>query len=150
MTRKTYYNIIRPFRGLYRFFMRPKKEGVKVAIFHNKKLLMVHINYGPKYWTIPGGGVDKGETREEAAQREVKEETGIHIKNLKYIMTYHSKRHFMRSTVYCFAAEAATTNIEPEDPGEIQSVGWFDLDDLPKPCSYAIHEIKDILKKYIK
>ncbi len=47
-------------------------------IIQDEKILLIHrINNGEEYWVFPGGGIEKGETPEEAVVREVKEETGL-------------------------------------------------------------------------
>jgi len=48
------------------------------AILNDDKILMVCHQTSPRtYWTFPGGAVETGETFEQAAVREVKEETGL-------------------------------------------------------------------------
>jgi len=56
-------------------------------------LLMRRISSGHKYWIFPGGGVEEGETKEEAAKRECLEETTItcEIDRLLYFGEYENK-----------------------------------------------------------
>ena len=58
--------------------------GVGVIVFREKEVLLVKRNKDPNrgYWSIPGGKQMLGETVEEAAQRELVEETGIKVDSL--------------------------------------------------------------------
>jgi 8-oxo-dGTP diphosphatase len=55
---------------------RQHHEGVLVAIYVDHALLLVRPSYRPA-WTFPGGGVERGETPEAAARRELAEEIGF-------------------------------------------------------------------------
>lgn len=61
--------------------------GVGRVIFHNARVLLVKLTYGPARgkWLIPGGLVDPGETLQEAVIREILEETRQDIKPLGLI-----------------------------------------------------------------
>ena len=55
--------------------MRIRAAGL---VIKNSKLLIIHrFRDGEEYWVLPGGGVDEGETPQEAVIREIKEETSI-------------------------------------------------------------------------
>lgn len=58
------------------------KDG---KLFQGKKDLKAGGVYSD-CWHIPGGGVDEGETREQALEREIKEETGIDISSYKIVL----------------------------------------------------------------
>tara|TARA_Y100000034_G_C6543521_1_gene234592 strand:+ start:67 stop:516 length:450 start_codon:yes stop_codon:yes gene_type:complete len=66
------------------------EETSKVLIFDKDKNILIlqradHMKWSPKKWDLPGGHWKKGETAEAAVKREVKEETGLNVKNLKKI-----------------------------------------------------------------
>ena len=67
----------------------PRNRAVALVI-HNNKLLVMHRKNSRDYYTFPGGGVEEGETNEQAAKREIYEETSIEceIEQLTYQLTY--------------------------------------------------------------
>ena len=96
--------------------------------------------------------MDQGESIEEAGAREVREEAGIEVKNVKY----HSSQPwpFPSSLMIGCHAEAATTNIRI-DAEEMTDVQWFDREEVllalegrsrrlavPQPLAIAHHLIK--------
>ncbi len=59
-----------------------------VFITNDAGLLLVEQNSGQKYWSLPGGRVESNETIEQAAIREVKEETGLEVRLSRTIGIY--------------------------------------------------------------
>jgi len=79
------------------------------AILNDDKILMVcHKTPSRTYWTFPGGGVNENETFEQAAIREVKEETGLDVKIASLL--FEEEYEFGKS--YCYLAELMNENTE--------------------------------------
>ncbi|MGC8970598.1 MAG: NUDIX hydrolase [bacterium] len=101
-------------------------------------LLMILDRFG--YWTFPKGKVEEGESLEETAVREVKEETGIDVEIEKYLgethYSYlHSEKGNIEKTVHWYLAKALSYKISSA-PGEITRAEWIDLDSAKKLCGY--------------
>jgi bis(5'-nucleosidyl)-tetraphosphatase len=60
-----------------------KSAGAIVFRRQNKEIKYLIIKYGWGHWEFPRGGIEKGESLEETARREIEEETGI--KNIEFI-----------------------------------------------------------------
>lgn len=68
-----------------------KRYGARAIILNEDKILLMHrIKNGHEYYVFPGGGVEKGETAEQAVLREVYEETSTkaHLDRLLYRHIY--------------------------------------------------------------
>ena len=85
----------------FHFYENPKPCTAVVLQNDAGEYLLVERAVEPKkgYWDFPGGFVEIGETFEESAIREVKEEIGITPQNLKYLGTYTDKYPY-RGLVY--------------------------------------------------
>ena len=90
-----------------------------VLINEDGKILLVSRKDDHKDFGLPGGKVDKGETYEEAAIRELKEETGIKAKNLECIFAMHRKGRMG----YTFIAEYSG-KIDYDEKAEPHVVKW--------------------------
>jgi NAD+ diphosphatase len=80
-------------------------------------------------YSVLAGFVEPGESLEEAVVREVKEEVGIEIKNIKYFGS--QPWPFPHSLMVGFTATHASGEISLNDE-EIENAGWFTIDNLPR------------------
>ncbi len=66
------------------------KVAVGAVVFKNERVLLVRRGQPPSedLWAIPGGSVEIGETLQEAAEREILEETGIYIRAGEPVFTF--------------------------------------------------------------
>ncbi|TSC60418.1 MAG: hypothetical protein LiPW15_296 [Parcubacteria group bacterium LiPW_15] len=98
---------------------------------------MVKNNYGNyESWMFPGGGIKKGETPAQAAKREVEEEVGIEVEDLKEIGVFHSAKEFKNDTVTVFAGRSRGKEINIES-NEIADARWLELNNLPEISEYS-------------
>ena len=101
--------------------------GIVYRKFHgNTEILLIkHIKSG--YWSFPKGHVENGETEEETAKREIKEETGIDVyidSGFRETVTYSPRKDAKKEVVY-FVARARNYDYTPqlEEISEIRWVG---------------------------
>jgi len=95
-------------------------------------------------WVIPGGGIDDGESPEEAARREAYEESGYSVSITRQVAEY-SPVNFLTQTTYLFEGEI--TGGAPKTGSETKEVNFFPVDQLPRemPPSHR-YWIQDALK----
>ncbi|MCI0519353.1 MAG: NUDIX hydrolase [Chloroflexi bacterium] len=85
-------------------------------------------------WALPGGFVEMGETLDDAAQRELEEETGLQQSFLEQLYTYGDPQRDPRGrviTVAYFALIPANTPLRPGSGTEIRQARWFPAEELP-------------------
>lgn len=102
----------------------------------NTKILLVKNNNG-RYWSFPKGHIEDGETEQETAVREIKEETGLDVtivNNFREISEYCPFGKIRKRVVF-FLARAFTDNVKIQEE-EIDSYIWVDLQQARKLCSY--------------
>lgn len=139
---RTFYKIANPIRKFYWFIFRPNTRGVKCVIAHNDKILFVKLSYGHKKWTLPGGGVDKGESFEKAAIRETKEEVGISISRVEKIYEYHNDKEYKKDHCVCYFSKVSNPEFNIDNL-EISEARRAKLDNIPEP---HIQRVEEILK----
>lgn len=141
--KRGFYKIISPLRTAYWFIFRPKTTGAKCLIEHNERFLMIRNGYGSKKWTFPGGGVNKREAPEKAAQREALEEVGIAPETLVPIGEYFNTRQYKRDTVYCFYGKTHNDHFTI-DNDEVLEAAWFAMSDIPEIRSRSVDAVLDL------
>ncbi len=106
-------------------------------------IVLIKRKNPPHGWALPGGFVDYGETLEDAAIREAKEETGLDVRLIRQFHSYSDPRRDPRqhtiSTV--FVAEASGKAEAGDDAAELSVFG---KDDLPGMA----FDHRDILDDY--
>ncbi|MCI8500960.1 MAG: NUDIX domain-containing protein [Oscillospiraceae bacterium] len=96
--------------------------------FHgNTELLLIkHANGG--HWSFPKGHVESGETEEETALREIKEETGIDViidPSFREVISYSPKKDTQKDVIY-FIARAQNYDYTPQEE-EISQIKWVEI-----------------------
>jgi 8-oxo-dGTP diphosphatase len=113
------------------------RVGVALMVVKEGRILLVRRknSHGAGSWSTPGGHLEFGETPELCAARETLEETGITVRNIRFIaITNDIFREFNRHYVTIWMrAEPVSGIAHVADPDESDDCGWFRVDDLPRP-----------------
>jgi 8-oxo-dGTP diphosphatase len=115
---------------------RPK-VGLGICVVRAGKVLLgQRLNaHGDGTWCFPGGHVEFGESFEDCAKREVLEETGLTIKNIRFITATNDvfekeDKHYV--TIY-MVADAVAGKPRVLEPDKMVKWDWFAWDNLPTP-----------------
>ena len=110
--------------------------GIGIMIFKDGKALLGKRkgSHGAGDYAFPGGHLEHLESFEDCARREVREEAGIEIKNIKFQfvanLTGHAPKHSMHLGLIADWASGEPKVLEPE---KCEGWAWYDLDALPQP-----------------
>ncbi len=119
---------------------------VDVIIELEGGIVLINRKNPPYGWAIPGGFVDYGESLEDAARREAKEETGLEVELLRQFHTYsepgRDPRQHTISTVYIARAKG-----RPLASDDAKEAGIFTRDNLPSPIAF---DHRGILNDYFE
>ncbi len=125
----------RPFLHAYARMTRGLTLGVRglVADAEGRVLLVTHT-YMPG-WYMPGGGVERGETAEQALSREMVEEAGVRLTARPVLASIHSNHKSHRGDHVLIYRVTAWEPCQPTQRGEIAAIEWFAPDKLPADLS---------------
>lgn len=124
--------------------MKQPRVTVDIIIEIENGIVLIKRKNPPYGWAIPGGFVDYGESLENAAVREAKEETGLDIADLRQFHTYsepgRDPRGHTISTVFIAKAKD-----KPEANDDAADIGIFTKDNLPEEI---VFDHRKILEDY--
>lgn len=111
--------------------------GVGVLIIRDGRVLLGKRRnaHGEGDWSPPGGHLEFGETPEECAAREAREETGLDIANVRLAGVTNSiftEEHKHYVTLF-LVAECSTGAPELLEPDKCEGWDWYDWESLPTP-----------------
>ncbi len=111
--------------------------AIIVAVVRKDKILLARsTRFRSSFYSVLAGFVEPGETLEECVGREVFEEVGIRVKNVRYFG--NQPWPFPNSLMVAFTAEYAGGEISA-DESEIVTAGWFSAEELPRvPGKFTI------------
>ena len=119
------------------FRIVPKKDRVRVIVYRDDgDILLVRSRFSRQEWALLGGGVNRNESYEQAAAREVLEEIGLKIHNLRYLGKANSHESYAKFSVQVFAAHASDYDIKCNF--EIMEARWLNINYLPEEY-YALY-----------
>ncbi len=140
--------------------MRDEISSGGVVLFGNAVLLLRKFNGD---WVLPKGKVEPGETREEAALREVGEETGVKANTIKYLGEIHytykenwDENKDVHKTVYWFLMKAKNMDTVPQKEEGFVEAKFIHIDRVADMAKYddekeiikvALEEINRILER---
>jgi 8-oxo-dGTP diphosphatase len=131
------------------------RVGLGVFVFKDGKFVMGKRkgSHGEGSWSVPGGHLEFGEDFEDTARREVKEETGLNIKNIKFgaitnDIFKEENKHYI--TIWMIS-EYSSGKVQIMEPDKFIEQDWFTFDNLPDPLFLPWNQLlKSIYIKDIK
>lgn len=134
-----------------KFILIPAAGGV---VKNEKKEILMIFRRGK--WDLPKGKLDKKESLEECAVREIKEETGLQNVKLKSLLTltyhtYHEGTRFMLKETHWFLMKAKSNQmLIPQVEEDITIIRWANNDDIHAYLLNSYASVADVLKEAMK
>ncbi len=119
-------------RHNWRRWRKTPIAGVSVIITNlGGDVLLLKHSYGPQVWSVPGGGLGRGEDPQAAARREVFEELGMELTRIDLVGTLDEVLSGSPHTAYIYAA---VCDRQPRPDGrEVTEARFFPSHSLPEP-----------------
>jgi 8-oxo-dGTP pyrophosphatase MutT (NUDIX family) len=124
-------SVLRVAYTLYRVYLwiaRPLTVGVRVMMIRDGRALLIRQTYLDG-WFMPGGGIHKGETLEQAARREIREEVEGDLHNMTLLGAYSNFEESKNDHTIVFFSDDFT--LAGGHDREVAEIRFFPLDALP-------------------
>jgi 8-oxo-dGTP diphosphatase len=130
----------------YGAYYNPKPVAAAIPVTPQDQIILLRRAFEPgkDLWTFPGGFVDLGETVQQAAHRETREELDIAIELGPLVGVY--SRAEERTVLIVYAARATETPSTTEEASEVRA---FDRSDLPWD-ELAFWSTRDALRDFLR
>lgn len=123
------------------------KLAVDCIILIDGRVLLIHRRNPPHGWALPGGFVEYGETVEDAVRREMKEETGLDLQDLRQFRVYSDPARDPRGHVVSVVFTARGVG-RPKAGDDADRYRLIDLNDIPE--GDLVFDHAQILKEFQK
>ena len=118
--------------------MRKEKScGAVIYKYIDNELFILLLIHNLGHWSFAKGHVEDGETEQETAIREIKEETNLDVtinSDFRYVITYSPYEGAIKDVVY-FLATTNSNNIKAQQ-SEISEIKWFKYEDAISMITY--------------
>ncbi len=127
---KLLYRLAHRTQRLYWAIWRPITLGVNVLIVQEGEVLLVRPSY-KNGWSLPGGGLKRNETLAQAARREVREEVGFVLHELRFVTILSNLEAAKSDHVALYISETFTPPAGHHHSYEIDDYRFFPINALP-------------------
>jgi ADP-ribose pyrophosphatase len=118
---------------IHRSIVRHPGSAVMIAVDQENRVLLVkqfRLPAEQDMWEIPAGRIDPGETPEQTAKRELREETGYEAKTWSLLSSFWASPGYVDEKMNLFLAEELTAGEQQPMDDERIEIGWFGQDEL--------------------
>ena len=124
------------------------KVGAGAVIIKNGMTLLAKRkgSHNEGMWGSAGGHVEFGESPIAAVKREAREELGIEIGNIKFIVCLNMIKDGHHFVDISFTADLISGEPAAQEPDRIEEIGWFPLDNLPSPLFPPVQAVFDAIQ----
>ncbi len=116
--------------------LRPITFGVRALVIDGDQILLVR-GHGHGHWHLPGGAIKRGETLQEGAAREVREETGCEVEIERLLGMYANFSEYKSDHIAIFVAHPISQMKVPFNI-EIAEARFFPLTQLPPKADRSV------------
>jgi 8-oxo-dGTP pyrophosphatase MutT (NUDIX family) len=117
---------------VYWFLVRPVTMGTRILLIRDGQVVLVKHSYQDA-WYLPGGGIKRNESIEQAVRREAAEECGAMINKIRFLGIYTNFVNYKNDHISLFVSD--DFSLKEKHDHEIEQVAFFPVGQLPEKTS---------------